>query len=535
MVVGDDVSRAARAAADEVGQGVRYRDAVFTVAQGDRSRRVGAYAIAANGRAAGRPDDDDASAAVGREDVSPARFGEADDVADPGTHVDSGAVVAARRRPGRIRPDVVAIDQVEVGAVAQDRDATPVRRRSDHVPRGNRRTADDVVRRRDDPYALVDVAKGARAGNVRADVVPLHDVVRRVPGLGLLDQHADRAVPRDHVPRASGRPADRVVRGPEGDALAGVGKRPRAGGVRSDQVALDRVLAGRGRAEGQERGDTALVSGDEVSRTRGRSPDQAVPDDGDTGLAVADGRGPRRVRPDPVGLDRCAHGRRARRCRGDHSPAGVARDEIPSARRADDVVVADDDDPVSVRDRPRSGSVRTDVVAQDAVSGRAGFDDDAGVGVPGKNISVAGKRSADGVAARRDLDTHEVGLRGPAGDVGPEVAAGREAPRALKRDPGTAETIDRQRTNHGASGGHPQAGGGSSGVVADDLYQWSAREARLRAAVDRDRVGDRGQAARSDVDRERRGPRDVEKDSVGTRHAVRDGDRFAKGARVRRR
>src|SRR5581483_5223256 len=92
-----------------------------------------------------------------------------------------------------------------------------------------------------DPGAAV--ADGGASARVRADVVPLDQVVRRLKGEEALDVHAAAGVTGDHVACTGGRASDRVpVREVDEDSRA-VAKGGAAGGIRADVVALDEVAA----------------------------------------------------------------------------------------------------------------------------------------------------------------------------------------------------------------------------------------------------------------------------------------------------
>src|SRR5581483_10214413 len=118
-----------------------------------------------------------------------------------------------------------------------------------------------------DPGAAV--ADGGASARVRADVVPLDQVVRRLKGEEALDVHAAAGVTGDHVACTGGRASDRVpVREVDEDSRA-VAKGGAAGGIRADVVALDEVAARAAQTDADAR-----VAGDQVARPCGRAADR---------------------------------------------------------------------------------------------------------------------------------------------------------------------------------------------------------------------------------------------------------------------
>ena len=117
--------------------------------------------------------------------------------------------VAQCDRPGHIGSDVVALDEVVVGAddlhAGQDVGG-------DDVAGGGRGAADDVPRgTRVDRYAVAAVAQRGRARLIGADEIARDQVARRRRAA---DRDASRGVCRDHVPGAGGGAADRVAQAP---------------------------------------------------------------------------------------------------------------------------------------------------------------------------------------------------------------------------------------------------------------------------------------------------------------------------------
>src|SRR5581483_8378926 len=129
-------------------------------------------------------------------------------------------VVRERGIPGGVRADVVAGDGVPGAGVDLDPRLAVAR---DHVPHSGRAAADRAAAP-EGPHADVVRDRGC-SGRIGPDVVPGHGVRARIP----LDadarpprlRHAGPLVAGDDVPRARGRPADRVPAGagPEHDAV----------------------------------------------------------------------------------------------------------------------------------------------------------------------------------------------------------------------------------------------------------------------------------------------------------------------------
>src|SRR5581483_11643013 len=409
----DDVPRTVRGAADGVlRRRAEDRERVRAVLERARAGGVRADQVARHdvpGRAAAR--DADAEALVAGDDVPRAGAAAPDRVlrrlpvdADAGR-----APVRERGGAGGVRADVVALHEVPRRAGARDPD-TAARVPRAQVARAGARAADGVRRRAaEDRDARRRVRDDGVPGRVRPDVVPLDEVPGRP---GARDPDTAARVPRDDVPRARARAADRVLRGlvEDGDAGRAVRERGRAGGGRADPVALDDVEA---RPRVADPDAEAVVARDQVARAR-RAPADRVArravEEEHARARVPEVARPGRVRADVVGLDEVA----ARARIGDPDAVAVPRDDVPRrrARAADGVVrrAAEDRDAgeaVSVAERGRAGGVRADVVAADEVRLRAGAGDaDAAARVAGDDVASSRGRAADGVAGRagEDLD-----------------------------------------------------------------------------------------------------------------------------------
>src|SRR5581483_5130137 len=312
-----------------------------------------------------------------------ARVGDGDPVPVAGDHVAGGGARAANRVPGgaardddaavvrdgcgarRVRPDVVALDEVPARPGAADRHAAVVVA-GDHVPGTRGRASDRVAVRAPGELDALEVSERRAPAAADADPVAL-DGVRRRGRAG--EEHAAGPVQGDRVARTGHGAADPVVGG-------GTAQRDAV-----DRVA-DHLVAGNDVAVRPRAGDCDAVGHVEVDQVRG------------AGRRAAD-----RV-PGRAGGDRNAGGAVAAGRAGVVHADAVADDGVPA--RAGTL----EPDPV---ERVGDDVVRTAARGRaDRVLGSAAVDQDAGAvpehGVSGYDVLLrSGARDLEAGAAEPDV------------------------------------------------------------------------------------------------------------------------------------
>ncbi len=352
---------------------------------------------------------------------------------------------------------------------------------------GTRVRVSDVVRCH---AVVVQVDSQAR---VRVDRVEQDRVVNaraRVRG------HTVPAVEGDEICCARGRATDARGEGrrSQQDAVGSVGDGPRPGGIRADVVTVD---------EGGRSADSnpvLSVPGDEVTGGGYRAADRVdvgAAADEDSVDHVPEGDGSREVRADDVALD----GIHVGAVDEDPFPAVAGHEVARTGRGAADRVPgrpgAQRDAIVAVPEDDGAGYVRADEIALDHVAARcAALNVDPLVVVARHEVAGGGGRAADRVVVARHPDAVEVSKIGRARHVRAEVIPLDEVPaagRQLDADAAACEPVDHEATHRAAAGGDPQPVLGGGGEISVQLDDRAAAEARLRGAVEDDRIRDRRQ------------------------------------------
>jgi hypothetical protein len=187
----------------------------------------------------------DAIRSVARNDISGTGLGPTDDVPRRTLDLDSVASVRDRGLPDPIGANVIAPQAVVRGGGAAQLEAVRSVAR-DHVAGGHVGAPDRIVRCTiGDVDAVVRVAQGGGSGEVRSDEVPVHDIVGRaaaVEGEPLV------AVARNQIGRSGCRATDRVAgsAGGDDDAVTAVAHIQQARRVRPDEVPHDPIACGAG-------------------------------------------------------------------------------------------------------------------------------------------------------------------------------------------------------------------------------------------------------------------------------------------------
>ena len=378
-------------------------------------------------------------------------------------------------------------------------------------------------------HAMLSVAERVAAGDVGPDVVPGDEVEA---GVDAADQDAVAVIPGDDVTPCGERAANRVSGRArvDQDALSGVLKRRRPGGIGADSIRGDEVRRRSRRANHDCR---AGVAGQQIPFTRGRSTDRVVV------RAEIDQHAAERVRyrgracrigPDVVTAQ---HVVRCRAPADDDATPGVRGDDVSSAcsRATDRVRAAVRDEHAGATVRQSRGAVcrKTDVVAlNDVPVGAAAVDVDPSTSVPRNDVARGGGRAAETVRRAGDLNAGPaIRSRRRAGGVGADIAAFDDTVGPLHHDAGDqrtgaarTEAIDDQTADGGVVRGDRQTVAVAAGACPLISMSGVPAEPRLRRTVDGQRIGD---------GRERRQRRD----RLKTATADREGDRVGAGNRVR--
>ena len=277
LVEGDGVSGARRGAADERAVGAEDRNAVRLIGQRRAPGRVNPDVVALDEVVRSPAAQSDAGPVVPGQDVARGRGGAADRVARSVVEPDTVFAVSHRTSPAGVRTDVVALDQVVAGAV--DMDTVDVVA-GDHVAVA-RCGATDQIAIRHDPDPPLGIAEVGIAPRIEAEVVALDDVAA-----GVVDGDPGAVEAVDH----------QAAHG----AVARAQRQPVHPGTSQGPVELDHRGAGEVRVGGPV-DDHRIAYG----RQSGQDVDRVRPRPGDVEMDLV---GPACVRAVVGGRDRLAQG-----------------------------------------------------------------------------------------------------------------------------------------------------------------------------------------------------------------------------------
>ena len=244
------------------------------------------------------------------------------------------------------------------------------------------------------------------------------------------------------------------------------------------------------------------------------------------------------IGPDVVANDDVARRREAREetASDRDTEEAVPGDHVAGAgaQAADGVTGRSIDDDAVVRrvsQRDVSSPVRPDEVPFDRVAGRRRTGDVDAMRVARDHVPVGRSRAADDVVRRVDReDTHpEIAQCGRAVRIGTEKVAGDEISAGVQKNAAPREPIDHEAPHRAAREDIEPVGVRVRDLASIELDHGYAREAGLRRAIDRDRIGDRGQG-REELDRSCAAAGNVEADQVRTGARVRVEDRLTQAA-----
>ena len=293
----------------------------------------------------------------------------------------------------------------------------------DDVGGGRVRTAEEGAGRAIEEDAVGEVSERGQAAGGGADQVALDDVARRACAQ---DLEADGAVGGDQVALAGSGAADQVGRSlVDEDAVEDVSEPGSAGGVGTDEVALDDVCGGACKVELDA--DSGIAA-DDVASLRITCADdigRGVIDE-DAGKAVSEGAGAGGIGTDVVAQDEVSGGVGLENnavafdwevAQDLDSGGGVAAEQVTGGRgiAADQVVggVDEGEAVVGVRSGLGTGGVGAQVVALDGVVARAD-EEDAGGG------EAADGEPLDGAGPRGDDQAAGIALELGAGELDPD-------------------------------------------------------------------------------------------------------------------
>ena len=184
------------------------------------------------------------------------------------------------------------------------------------------------------------------------------------------------------------------------------------------------------------------------------------------------------------------------------------------------------------RDRGRAFRIRAEEVSLDQVSGAGSFEIDPH-GLAGDDVALGSGGPADAVVGGGHRHPgHPVAVRGSSGRVHPDPASFDDPAPSRKPDAVKTEASDGQTAHDRPGRSEIQSDRSRAGARTVEGDQGRAGEARLRRAVDRDRIGDRRKSRRGG-DRRDSTAGQVEADRVGAGQSVGVQDRLAQRPRSR--